>query len=125
MVLGRIKSPSISNPCIFQSVSNKEDQRRVKLSFYSDVLNSKCRCHICINWLKEVLASNKNMGLCLYMSHVSPVFHTVVTVSIGLKTQSRVEMSLLVLYTTSHAIVPCLPTNILPVSVISKNRFTF
>ena len=42
MLLGRIKSPSISNPCIFQSVPNKEDQRRVKLFFYSGVLNSKC-----------------------------------------------------------------------------------
>ena len=31
MVLGRIKSPFISNPCMFQSVPNKEDQRRVKL----------------------------------------------------------------------------------------------
>ena len=41
MLLGRIKSPFISNPCVFQSVPNKEDQSRVKL-FYSDVLNSKC-----------------------------------------------------------------------------------
>ena len=32
MVLGRIKSPFSSNLCIFQSVPNKEDQRRVKLT---------------------------------------------------------------------------------------------
>ena len=37
MVLGRIKSPSISNPCIFQSVPNKEDQKRVK-SFNANIL---------------------------------------------------------------------------------------
>ena len=40
MLLGRIKSLSMSNPCVFQNGPNKEDQRRVKL-FYSDVLNSK------------------------------------------------------------------------------------
>ena len=31
MVLGCIKSPFTSNPCVFQSIPNKEDQRRVKL----------------------------------------------------------------------------------------------
>ena len=40
MVLDRIKSPFIFNPCIFQSFPNKESQRRVKF-FYSVVLNSK------------------------------------------------------------------------------------
>ena len=40
MLLGRIKSLSISNPCVFQIDPNKEDQERVKF-FYSDVLNSK------------------------------------------------------------------------------------
>ena len=40
LLLGRIKSPFISFPCVFRVVPNKEDQRRVKL-FYSDVLNSK------------------------------------------------------------------------------------
>ena len=31
MVSDCIKSPFISNPCVFQSVPNKEGQRRVKL----------------------------------------------------------------------------------------------
>ena len=40
MLVGRIKSPFISFPCILKYCPNKEDQRRVKL-FYSDVLNLK------------------------------------------------------------------------------------
>ena len=34
MVLDCIKSPFISNPCMFQSISNKVDQRRVKLFLF-------------------------------------------------------------------------------------------
>ena len=40
MLVGRIKSPFISFPCMSQNGPNKVVQRRVKL-FYSDGLNSK------------------------------------------------------------------------------------
>ena len=51
MVLGCIKSPFISNPCIFQSFPNKEDQRRVKLFYVTDVMDRTCAC------LKSVLGT--------------------------------------------------------------------
>ena len=70
--MGRIKSPFLSFPCMFQNGPNKEDQRRVKL-FYSDVLSSKCWCR---SYFVNLQIWNDYLGFyrLLYKVLVEPVW---------------------------------------------------
>ena len=51
MLLGCIKSPSISNPCIFQKITQIKKIEEELTYFYSDVLNSKFDDEITIDIL--------------------------------------------------------------------------
>ena len=65
-----------------------------KLIFLSSLVNLFVLTYLHKITKRKFLIGNKNLVLCLYMSPVSPVFHIVVTVSIGLKLNQEWELIL-------------------------------